>query len=84
MRSSAPETIDNWYALDRRVTTSGQPTGFQLVILKDLVRHVINLALHTHAKALRDEAASVSALGIAYVHIQWCLKIPRCRISAVL
>jgi protein tyrosine phosphatase (PTP) superfamily phosphohydrolase (DUF442 family) len=33
------------------------------------VRHVVNLALHTHEKALPDEAASVSRLGMTYIHI---------------
>jgi protein tyrosine phosphatase (PTP) superfamily phosphohydrolase (DUF442 family) len=33
------------------------------------VRHVVNLALHTHEKALPDEAASISRLGMTYVHI---------------
>jgi protein tyrosine phosphatase (PTP) superfamily phosphohydrolase (DUF442 family) len=30
---------------------------------------VVNLALHTHEKALPDEAASASRLGMTYVHI---------------
>ncbi len=33
------------------------------------VRHVVNLGLHTHEKALPDEAASVSGLGMTYIHI---------------
>ena len=33
------------------------------------VRHIINLGLHTHEKALPDEAASVSRLGMTYIHI---------------
>src|SRR5712671_6597121 len=65
-----PECIYNWRRLDDRITTSGQPTEEQLAGICALgVRHVVNLALHTHEKALPDEAASVSRLGMTYVHI---------------
>ncbi len=33
------------------------------------MRHIVNLGLHTHEKALPDEAASVSRLGMTYIHI---------------
>jgi len=60
-----PEGIYNWRRLDDRITTSEQ-----LVDIRDLgVKHVVNLALHTHEKALPDEAASVSRLGMEYIHI---------------
>ena len=65
-----PETIHNWRRLDDRITTSGQPTEPQLADLHALgVRHVVNLGLHTHEKALPNEAASVSRLGMTYIHI---------------
>ena len=65
-----PETIYNWHRLDDRMTTSGQPTEPQLADIHALgVRHVINLGLHSHEKALPDEAASVSRLGMTYIHI---------------
>jgi uncharacterized protein (TIGR01244 family) len=65
-----PEMIYNWRRLDDRVTTSGQPTEPQLADIQALgVRHIINLGLHTHEKALPDEAASVSRLGMTYIHI---------------
>ncbi len=65
-----PETIYNWKRLDDRVTTSGQPTEQQLADIQALgVRHIVNLGLHTHEKALPDEAASVSRLGMTYIHI---------------
>ena len=55
-----PETIYNWRRLDGRITTSGQPTEPQLADIHALgVRHIVNLGLHTHDKALPDEAASV-------------------------
>jgi uncharacterized protein (TIGR01244 family) len=65
-----PETISNWRRLDGRITTSGQPTEAQLADIHALgVRHVVNLGLHTHEKALPDEARSVSRLGMTYIHI---------------
>lgn len=65
-----PEGIYNWRRLDGRITTSGQPTEAQLAEIRGLgVRHVVNLALHTHEKALPDEAGSVSRLDMTYTHI---------------
>jgi protein tyrosine phosphatase (PTP) superfamily phosphohydrolase (DUF442 family) len=65
-----PVDIHNWRRLDARLTTSGQPTEAQLADIRALgVDHVVNLGLHAHDKALRDEAASVAALGMAYVHL---------------
>jgi protein tyrosine phosphatase (PTP) superfamily phosphohydrolase (DUF442 family) len=65
-----PEAIYHWRRLDDRITTSGQPTEPQLADIQALgVRHVVNLGLHTHEKALPDEAASVARLGITYIHI---------------
>ena len=65
-----PETIYNWHRLDDRITTSGQPTEEQLADIQALgVKHIVNLGLHTHEKALPDEAASVSRLGMEYIHI---------------
>ena len=65
-----PEMIYNWRRLDDRITTSGQPTEPQLADIQALgVRHIVNLGLHTHEKALPDEAASVSRLGMTYIHI---------------
>ena len=65
-----PTSIYNWRRLDDRITTSGQPTDEQLADIHALgVRHIINLGLHTHEKALPNEAASVSRLGMTYIHI---------------
>ena len=53
-----PEGIYNWHRLDSRITTSGQPSEAQLAEIRGLgVRHIVNLGLHTHEKALPDEAA---------------------------
>ena len=65
-----PTAIYHWHRLDDRVTTSGQPTEEQLVEIAALgVRRVINLGLHSLEKALPNEAASVTALGMVYTHI---------------
>ena len=75
-----PETIYHWYRLDDRITTSGQPTETELADIAALgVRCVINLGLHSHEKELRDEAATVHALAMTYVHIP---SISRIRPSA--
>ncbi|WP_419814820.1 protein tyrosine phosphatase family protein [Glacieibacterium sp.] len=65
-----PVDILNWRRLDDRITTSGQPSEAQLAAVSALgVSRVINLALHTHERALADEAATVAGLGMTYVHI---------------
>lgn len=67
---SDPVHIYNWRRLDGRVTTSGQPTEAQFGEIQQLgIEHVINLGLHTHEKALPDEAASLASLDMTYVHI---------------
>jgi protein tyrosine phosphatase (PTP) superfamily phosphohydrolase (DUF442 family) len=65
-----PIDIIDWRRLDARLTTSGQPREEQLAALPAIgVTHVVNLGLHSHEKALPDEAASVRALGMDYIHI---------------
>ena len=65
-----PANISAWLRLDDRTTTSGQPTEEQLADIRALgITHIINLGLHSHEKALPDEAASVSSLGMTYIHI---------------
>ena len=64
-----PDTIFNWLRLDERITTSGQPTEAELAAIQALgVRHIVNLGLHSHEKALPDEAATVGRLGMTYIH----------------
>src|SRR5215471_4910733 len=64
-----PEGIYNWHRLDGQMTTSGQPTEAQLAEIRGLgVRHIVNLGLHTHEKALPDEAATIDRLGMTYIH----------------
>ena len=65
-----PEAIFHWRRLDDRITISGQPNEEQPAEFRALgVKHVVNLGLHTHEKALLDEAASVRRLGMEYIHI---------------
>jgi uncharacterized protein (TIGR01244 family) len=67
---SDPSEIYNWQRLDERITTSGQPSEAQLAAIGELgVTRIVNLGLHSHEHALPDEAASVAALGMDYVHI---------------
>jgi uncharacterized protein (TIGR01244 family) len=72
-----PTSIYHWQRLDDRITTSGQPTEAQLAQLAAMgVRRIINLGLHDHEKALPNEAASVAALGMTYIHIPVDFKNP--------
>lgn len=67
---SDPTDILNWRRLDDRITTSGQPSEAQLAAIRDLgVAHVVNLGLHSHEKALADEAGTVAGLGMTYTHL---------------
>lgn len=63
-------SIFMWRRIDDRLTTSGQPGEDQLATLAALnITHIVNLGLHSHEKALSDEAGSVRALGMSYIHI---------------
>lgn len=65
-----PSSMFNWYRVDARITSSGQPIESELKDIQALgVRHVVNLGLHNHEKALPDEPGSVARLGMEYVHI---------------
>src|SRR5215472_11079637 len=62
-----PEAIYHCRQLDERITTSGQPTEPQLAEIQALgVRHVVNLGLRTHEKALPDEAGGQASAGSAW------------------
>ena len=63
--------IRNYRAVDGSLGTSGQPSVAQLhEISKAGFTTVINLALHDDPKySLPDEAGTVRALGMTYVHI---------------
>jgi len=63
--------ISYFLAVERRLTTSGQPTEAQLRALAEAgCEVVINLALHDNPRySLPDEPGSVESLGMEYVHI---------------
>jgi protein tyrosine phosphatase (PTP) superfamily phosphohydrolase (DUF442 family) len=65
------EKIHRYRAAGPTLATSGQPTEEQLkTIAATGYQVVINLALHNDPRySLQDEAKSVQALGLEYVHI---------------
>ena len=67
---AALHTIRNYYAIDARLASSGQPDAEQLrAIAAAGYQVVINLALPESDNALADEGALVAALGMSYIHI---------------
>jgi len=70
MAADAVSDIYNIREVDVLLLTSGQPTEAQLEsVARAGVKVVINLAPHDGPRALADEADSVAALGMDYVHI---------------
>lgn len=62
--------IYNVLPIHETLLTSGQPTEAQFRHVKDAgYQTVINLAPHSAENALPDEAATLAALGLEYVHI---------------
>jgi protein tyrosine phosphatase (PTP) superfamily phosphohydrolase (DUF442 family) len=62
--------IYNYRRLSPVLTTSGQPDEAQFAALRDAgVETIINLALVDSPRALADEAATLAALGLRYIHI---------------
>jgi protein tyrosine phosphatase (PTP) superfamily phosphohydrolase (DUF442 family) len=62
--------IKNFLGISDRLACAGQPDESQLEIIADLgFKVVINLGLSDGKYALRDEAASLAALGLEYYHI---------------
>lgn len=77
MVSSRLEQILNFRHIDGRLTVSGQPSETQLALLRDdKVEVIVNLGLHSHEKALPDEAASCASLGLEYIHIPVAFDAP--------
>lgn len=65
-----PDDIRNFLRLDDRITTSGRLLPGDPARLAAIgVRHVVNLALDSHAEALPDEAAVMAKAGLRYTHI---------------
>jgi protein tyrosine phosphatase (PTP) superfamily phosphohydrolase (DUF442 family) len=71
MSSFSIHNVHNFRQATPDLATSGQPTEEQLgAIAAAGYNVVVNLALHNDPRySLRDEAASVRALGLDYVHI---------------
>lgn len=63
--------IYNYIRIDETLATSGQPSVAELdAVARDGVEVVINLALHDDPRySLPDEAGTVRALGMTYIHI---------------
>jgi len=69
--SAGIEEIYNYREADARIATSGQPSEDELAVIAQAGYTVIvNLALHDDPRySLPDEAGTVQALGLRYVHI---------------
>lgn len=77
--NSGLEEIYNYRKVDAELATSGQPTEEQLhYVAREGFEVVINLALHGDPRySLEDETASVTSLGMEYVHIPVDFQSPR-------
>ena len=74
------EDILNYYAVDERIASSGQPGRGQFdAIAAAGYQAVINLARHDSPGALADEGAVVTALGLDYFHQPVDFEAPRMR-----
>jgi uncharacterized protein (TIGR01244 family) len=71
MNSNTVESIAAYVPLSELLATAGQPSEAQLgSVAAAGFKVVINLALHDDPTySLKDEAATVEALGLQYVHI---------------
>lgn len=68
--SASLDDIFNYLPINDRISTSGQPTEKQFELVKSHgFENVINLAPGGGENSLKDEAGTLSNLGINYVHI---------------
>ena len=69
--SATVTEIHNYRPIDPQLATSGQPNEAQLdAIAAEGYEVIINLALHDDPRySLKDEAGTVQALGLDYIHI---------------
>lgn len=62
--------IRNYYPLDERLASSGQPEAEQFQAIAEAgYEVVVNLALPTSDNAIAQEGSLVSALGLSYVQV---------------
>jgi protein tyrosine phosphatase (PTP) superfamily phosphohydrolase (DUF442 family) len=62
--------IYNYQLIDQTLTTSGQPSEEQFLLIRDTgFSTVVNLAPHNTENSLADEALSVKQLDLKYIHI---------------
>ena len=74
------DSIYNYHQVllgDAHLHTSGQPTEKQFQVIKQLgIQTVLNLAPASAENALKDEHATVTSLGMRYVHLPVDFKRP--------
>jgi len=71
--------ILNFIQIDKKLATAGQPSKKQFKqIAKEGYEVVINLAMHNHKNALKEEDKIVSKNGMVYYHIPITWKKPEC------
>ena len=64
------EAIFNYFKIDNRIGTAGQPKIDQFAAIADAgYQAVINLALPTSDNAIPNEGSIVSSFGMTYVHL---------------
>lgn len=62
--------IINYYQIDDRLATSGQPTAEQFQLIADAgFQILINLAPCSSSNAIATEDAIITGLGLVYVHL---------------
>lgn len=77
LRRNRPESVYNFRLFDGRFHTSGQPTEKQFAAIRDAgFTRVINLAPAAAENALADEAGTLAALEMDYVHLPVDFKKP--------
>jgi len=71
MNPATLESVVRYVPISASLATAGQPSEAQLAAVAAAgFEVVINLALHNDARySLKDEAATVRALGLEYIHI---------------
>jgi protein tyrosine phosphatase (PTP) superfamily phosphohydrolase (DUF442 family) len=71
------EGIYNYHTISSILTTSGQPSEQQFLLIRDAdYSSVVNLAPHNTENSLTDEALLVEQLGLKYTHIPVDFKNP--------